>query len=421
MQRTERSAGAKDNQVSGGGEEPRLLVQRAFRDATAGAEAAHVHGLARRALHGSPLLHDGPAGVAAHCVGAMALVLVDELAAGEQALTQAVQSARRRRLKSVLVMACHLRAIAHLRRGRAADAVIDSQAGLKVMPAQPPPAGLHGVMADALLELDEPVEATRQVVQGMSSGAVGDEVSRAFVLAGRARLRSLSNEPRPAIADYFEAGGQLARVGADSPRLLPWRSPAAVSLAHTGHPMAARRLVTEELELAEACGDPGAIGRALHALGLVEPVPRAVGRMREAVALLRRSERALDRMRALADLGAALRRMGAPEEARDPLREALDLAERSGARKLATRAWAELAAAGGRPRRAAAHGLDALTPREREIARLAADGRGAHDIASGLFITRKTVEWHIGHIYEKLDVRSRRELAVVLASGPQAD
>jgi DNA-binding CsgD family transcriptional regulator len=65
-------------------------------------------------------------------------------------------------------------------------------------------------------------------------------------------------------------------------------------------------------------------------------------------------------------------------------------------------------------RRDALSGLDSLTPSERRIVALAADGAGNPDIAQALFITIKTVEMHLGNAYRKLGISSRRELAPLL-------
>ena len=86
-----------------------------------------------------------------------------------------------------------------------------------------------------------------------------------------------------------------------------------------------------------------------------------------------------------------------------------------GARPLAGRAHAELAAAGGRPRRERRHGLDALTPSELRVARLAADGQTNRQIAHGLYVTLKTVETHLAHVYAKLGISRRGELPAALA------
>jgi DNA-binding CsgD family transcriptional regulator len=110
------------------------------------------------------------------------------------------------------------------------------------------------------------------------------------------------------------------------------------------------------------------------------------------------------------ELGAALRRDGRRAAAREPLTEALDLAARCGARPLAVRAREELKAVGARPRRAWRTGVEALTPSELRVVRLAADGRSNREIAYELYVTLKTVEGHLSRAYAKLDIEGRSEL-----------
>jgi DNA-binding CsgD family transcriptional regulator len=115
------------------------------------------------------------------------------------------------------------------------------------------------------------------------------------------------------------------------------------------------------------------------------------------------------------DLGAAMRRDNRRAEARGALEEGLDLAERCGAAALAETARTELLAAGGRSSDPYGEGLAQLTVSERRVAELAAEGRSNPEIAQALFVTRKTVETHLGHVYRKLDIAGRGELPDALA------
>jgi DNA-binding CsgD family transcriptional regulator len=167
---------------------------------------------------------------------------------------------------------------------------------------------------------------------------------------------------------------------------------------------------------AESWGTPRAIGMALQATGLAADGERRVGLLEEAVSVLEGSPARLEHARALTDLGAALRRAGRRvAAARSVLREALDAADACGAQPLAERARLELRAAGARPRRARTSGVEALTASERRIAAMAAGGLSNPEIAQALFVTRKTVEAHLGNAYRKLDIRSRAELPAALA------
>ena len=125
----------------------------------------------------------------------------------------------------------------------------------------------------------------------------------------------------------------------------------------------------------------------------------------------------LGRARSLAELGAALRRDGQRAAARDPLAQALELAARCGARPLAARAREELKATGARPRRPWRTGMEALTPSELRVTRLAAEGRSNREIAYELYVTLKAVEGHLARAYAKLGIEGRSQLAHALSAG----
>jgi DNA-binding CsgD family transcriptional regulator len=89
---------------------------------------------------------------------------------------------------------------------------------------------------------------------------------------------------------------------------------------------------------------------------------------------------------------------------------------RCGAHVLAQSARDERHAAGARPRRDRLSGPEALTPSERRVARLAAEGKSNPEIAQELFLTRRTVETHLTHAYQKLGIGSREELTTALSA-----
>lgn len=93
------------------------------------------------------------------------------------------------------------------------------------------------------------------------------------------------------------------------------------------------------------------------------------------------------------------------------------MAERCGALALERRARDELVATGARPRRRQLTGVDSLTPSERRVAEMAAEGLTNRAIAQSLFVTVKAVQWHLRNAYRKLDVRSREELPALLGKG----
>ena len=140
----------------------------------------------------------------------------------------------------------------------------------------------------------------------------------------------------------------------------------------------------------------------------------------EAAALLEPTSARLEYARTVVELGAALRRANRRTDARERLREGVDLAHRLGARALVDQANEELAATGARRRTALQTGVETLTASERRVAQLAASDMTNKEIAQALFVTVKTVEVHLSSVYRKLELSSRRQLASALAEPSDA-
>lgn len=239
-----------------------------------------------------------------------------------------------------------------------------------------------------------------------------------ILLGARGRLRLARGDVAAGLADLEECGRRAKVFGALNPILYAWRIDAALALRERGELDPARALASQELAASQAWGTPGALGGAARAGALLEEDPTAmIAGLGRAVALLAASPARLEQARALTDLGAAQRRFNRRADARETLREALDLARRCGATVVAERAHGELLATGARPRRVQLTGVDSLTASERRIAVMASEGMSNPAIAQALFVTRKTVETHLGHVYSKLGIGSRGALLAALAAG----
>ncbi|MFI6689352.1 ATP-binding protein [Streptomyces sp. NPDC050485] len=263
-----------------------------------------------------------------------------------------------------------------------------------------------------LLDLGEEDEAAEVCLRSFDR-PVEEHWSWTTLLAARARLRLAQGQDRAALDDLEECGSRQQAAGYDNPALVPWRSQAALVHHRLGNQDKADRLTQEELELARRWGSPCVVATSLRAAGLLRSGSAGVDALREAVELLEATPAALDLATVLTDLGVRLHEGGHVDEARDQLRRALDLAATAEARPLAARAHRALLATGARPRRTRQSGVTALTARERHIATLAAVGMTNEMIATELFITRRTVEFHLTHAYRKLGVTSRTELTAV--------
>jgi DNA-binding CsgD family transcriptional regulator len=235
-----------------------------------------------------------------------------------------------------------------------------------------------------------------------------------FFLGARGWLRYARREYEAAASDFERLGKCMERFEMHNPAAVAWRSHLALTLLALDRRDEALELATEEVELARAWGAPRPIGVALRTLGLTQGGAEGVETLRESLAVLEGSSAKLERARTLVDLGAAVRRANQRVDARELLKEGLDLAVRAGSKPLVDQAEEELAATGARPRRLLLSGVESLTASEKRVAKFAADGLSNKDIAQALFVTTKTVEVHLSNVYRKLGIGSRNELPSAL-------
>jgi DNA-binding CsgD family transcriptional regulator len=181
-----------------------------------------------------------------------------------------------------------------------------------------------------------------------------------------------------------------------------------------GRPEEAGAAAEEFLARALGKGQPWALARAQRALGMCSSGSALETHFAQALALHAQTPDGYERARTELAFGSRLRRDRRRVEARPLLRSALATFERLGAAPWADRAAQELQATGETVHRHAVDGHEELTPQERQIAQLLASGRTTREAAAALFISPKTVEYHLRHVYLKLDIRSRAELAEVL-------
>jgi ATP/maltotriose-dependent transcriptional regulator MalT len=302
-----------------------------------------------------------------------------------------------------------------LRRGDLTAAEADARTALTELPSPPMYRVLNGgVLVGALVEQGELDEAER-VIESLGAEVERRSITAAALRLARGRLRVEQGRIADGLDDFHAVGDLLTRASVTCPSYVPWRSDAALAALMLGERRGAERLALEELELARTFGTPRAVGVAARAAGLVAGGDRGAALLREAVHSFEQGEAPLERARALADLGALLRRRNHRVEARELLREALDAAHRSGAKRLAEYAETELRATGARPRRVVLTGVESLTASERRIAELAGQGLTNREIAQMLFVTARTVEGHLTSVFRKLQLDSRNSLPAALA------
>lgn len=267
-----------------------------------------------------------------------------------------------------------------------------------------------------LVELGRAGEASALVARARRPSPWPDPLQHGYLAAGRLHAAV-------ARADWNEAERQvvtverLALAWFDSSAITHWQADAVLTLARAGRRERALELGAAYLAAARRFGAPRGLGIALRTLALVEGGERGLALVSEAVAVLETSQSTIELVRALVDQGALLRSLGKRRRARSALMRALESAAGMSAVALEERARMELEMLGGLRAGLGASGPAALTPSERRVVELAAIGRSNPDIAAELFVTRKTVEFHLGNAYRKLGVASREELGDALGGG----
>ncbi|MGH9274544.1 MAG: helix-turn-helix transcriptional regulator, partial [Acidimicrobiales bacterium] len=400
-------------------QDPLALAVAALASALANRPVGVTVGLTARALEAMPHLH-AASDYSVEGQLALALQLSEqfELLAAQSTLW--LEDARGRGSLPRFISMATTRSNGAYRAGALADAEADGRDALEAARLYGHHFWLPGAVAAVLNPLVEHgrLEEANAVLRDSrveeQHGGSHAFCWAAMFLPARARLRIAEGRREEGVADLLACGEHYESAVNRAPSLWAWRSEAAIVLAALGDVSRATELATAELGLAREFGGPRALGVALRGVGLVASGGSGVALLEEAAAVQDRSGAALEHARVLVDLGSALRHQGRRSDARAPLRDGLDVAIRCGADVLATRAQDELLATGAHPRRGRQTGPDALTPSERRVARLAAQGRTNPEIAQALFLTRRTVETHLTHAYQKLGISSRDALLSAL-------
>jgi DNA-binding CsgD family transcriptional regulator len=254
-------------------------------------------------------------------------------------------------------------------------------------------------------ELERLIKSTigEAVARGEGFALADMELERAVLYNGLSRFDE-------ALAACPSAGERTYELGSPT-RVLPEVIEAAV---RSGQRELAGGALDRFREIARASGTDWALGVEARSCALLSDGDAAESLYGEAIERLGRTRIRFDLARARLLYGEWLRRENRRANAREELHAAHDLFATSGMSAFAERARGELSATGEKVRARTAETRDDLTRQERQIARMALEGLSNPEIGGRLFLSPRTVEWHLRNVFTKLGIHSRRELASAL-------
>ena len=250
-------------------------------------------------------------------------------------------------------------------------------------------------------ETNQLVDATlaEATARGEGIGIAVSQYARAVLCNSIGRYDAAMVAAAQATADTAELVahnwglGELVEAGVRNRR---------IDLATEAHQRLARK--------AFASGTDWALGMEARCRALLADDEEAANSYRLSIEHLGRTTVRSELARSHLLYGEWLRRAGRRTDARGELSTAYESFQAMGMAAFAERARGELLATGATVRRRTVDAVDDLTPQEAHIAKLARDGMSNTEIGAHLFLSARTVEWHLGKIFRKLDITSRRQL-----------
>jgi DNA-binding CsgD family transcriptional regulator len=321
-----------------------------------------------------------------------------------------LRSARAHGALTVMSVALALLAVADCLTGRLAEAEDRLTEAREIMAAS----GSHRVIGIDRLSEGLVLVYTGRVAEARAAGAAQIRESTGRGQVGLADIGRAIVAMAGVWAGDYDAAVEpaMAVVKSDRPFLAEVILPDLVEAAcRSGRDREATIAFGILSERALAAGTPGALGVHSRCAALLSDGDRAEHAYQEAISHLEHFPGAIELGRAHLQYGQWLRRSKRRHDARRELRAAYDMFDQMGAQGFAARAASELSATGERARpRARSADLD-LTPQEARVADLAAEGETNNRIAAELFISPRTVEYHLGKVFRKLGLNTRAQLA----------
>jgi DNA-binding CsgD family transcriptional regulator/tetratricopeptide (TPR) repeat protein len=265
-------------------------------------------------------------------------------------------------------------------------------------------------------ESDSRVHGQRALESALHLGDRKNEVRARSALG---MLSLVTGDSDAAVTQLAPAVAALQAGGVGNPNQFRIHPDLVEAYARLGQTGKAKPVVASLERQARATGVAWTLGTAARCRALVADADAAAEAGFQEALRLHEGAGAFERARTELCFGEWLRRRGHRRDSRMHLGAALEAFEASGATPWAERSRRELRASGLTLRRRQPAAREQLTPQELQIARLVAEGKTNRDVAATLFVTPKTVEFHLTRVYRKLEIHSRSELVRRMAHDPQ--
>jgi len=259
-----------------------------------------------------------------------------------------------------------------------------------------------------------PEEARRHAIEGVAaSEAIGAGTYLAFAQIALGALELTAGNQAAAISHFEEVSAFSDDVGFSNSPVMWWSSDLLECYVSEGMDDAAQRELSRLEKVAANPDMPTTAAVTARSRALLEPAAFEE-HMTEALRLHSISDMPFERARTELMIGQRVRRHNQPAKARPPLTSALAIFDRLGAPDWASRARSELQATGIRIPQSEAPGLATLTPQELQVALAVARGHSNREVAGLLFLSTKTVEFHLSNVYRKLGINRRTRLVTMV-------
>jgi DNA-binding CsgD family transcriptional regulator len=249
---------------------------------------------------------------------------------------------------------------------------------------------------------------------------LGDRKNEVRARSALGMLALVTGDAEAAVAQLAPAVAALEAGGVGNPNQFRIHPDLVEAYARLGQLGEAKSVAASLERQARATAIPWTLGAAMRCRALVVDADAAAEAGFKGALRVHENAGAFERARTELCFGEHLRRRGRRRDSRIHLGAALEAFEASGATPWAERARTELRASGLTLRGRQPAAREQLTPQELQIARLVAEGRTNRDVAATLFVTPKTVEFHLTRVYRKLEIHSRSELVRRMA-GEETD